>query len=106
MNQKNYFYKLFLISLMIISAPDITKAQILLIRTPDTTGTHKQVTKILLDEMNLPEKILNQRAQQKCKITRSDQKKFDLVVCIKKNGKLEFPVYKKTILKNSYKAFF
>jgi hypothetical protein len=106
MDQKNYSYKLLLFSLMIILTPVITKSQILLIRTPGTTMTHKKVTKILLDEMKLPEKILIQRAQQKCQITRSDQRKFDLVVCIKKNGKLEFPVYKKTILKNSYKAFF
>ena len=86
--------------------PRVSEAQVLVISKNKNNKTHKMVLKILHEDMDLPKSIFKHRYQDDCRIRNEDKQKFDLVICTKKNGKLEFPVYNKAILENSYKSFF
>lgn len=105
MPQKNYFYKQVL-AMVLLSLSYNCSSQVLLISTPDTEDSLGSVKKIIFEQLHMPEKIFSERFQKDCKVNVADQQSYDLVMCIKKNGKLEFPVYKKNILKNSYQKFF
>ncbi len=86
--------------------PQVSEAQVLIISKRKNDETLQTVLKILHMDMDLPRSIFKHRYQDNCRIRKQDKQNFDLVICTKKNGKLEFPVYKKAILKNSYKSFF
>jgi len=104
-HQKSYYYKLYLLAFLSIYSDQMV-GQVLIIPTPESDKYVSIIKKAMIDDLLLPKSIINYRSQKSCIVSNEDRRKFDLVMCIKKNGKLEFPVYKKTILKNSYQTFF
>ena len=105
MKQKNYFFKSLLLSLTMCWSLS-TFSQVLILTKSKNSPLVLKIKEIIYEKMKLPESIFKEREQIGCGLKNSDKIDYDLVICAKKNGKLEFPVYKKTILKNSYKSFF
>tara|TARA_B100000886_G_scaffold338934_1_gene302978 strand:- start:347 stop:661 length:315 start_codon:yes stop_codon:yes gene_type:complete len=100
---KKSSYKYIILITTIIS--EISYSQVLIKYHPESKGTLKLVEKILIETMELPKKLFKIDEDKNCKIT-AVEKAYDLAICVKKNGKIIFPVYKKAILQNSYKEFF
>ena len=76
-------------------------AQVAIVNTQEDEEVFNQVKKIITEKFYIPKNLIEEFNQDKCEASQ----KFDLVICVKKNGKLTFPVYKKSILKNSYRVF-
>ena len=108
---KNYFFEkrerttaIFSIYLLTILFSQNSKAQILLTNTQSRRQTLTQIKRILSKKLMVPSKIIKEGYRKNCRITPGDEK-YDLVICIKKNGELSFPIYNRAILKNSYQSF-
>ena len=108
MNHRNYLFKTICLYFLFLNFLFINKicAQVLIIKTPHSISTIKQVRKILFKDFELPERLFKERVQDHCEVKKKDRSDYDLIICVKKNGKLEFPVYNQAILKNSYQTFF
>ena len=99
------FYRIVL-AVHLITFHNSAFSQVLIVSTKETTDISQKVYKILTEVIQLPAEIIKQRNSDRCQANREDELSYDLIICAKKNGELTFPVYKKTILKNSYKSFF
>lgn len=108
---KNYFFNkseqpIFILSLyfLLVFFSQKSEAQILITNTQNHLRTLNQVKKILLETLLVPSSLVEEGHRKNCQVVTGDEK-YDLVVCIKKNGELKFPIYKQAILKNSYQTF-
>ena len=108
---KNYFFNkseqpIFIFSLyfLLVFFSQKSEAQILITNTQNNLRTLNQVKKILLETLLVPSSLVEKGHRKNCRVEPGDEK-YDLVVCIKKNGELKFPIYKQAILKNSYQTF-
>ena len=81
-------------------------SQLMIIETTENKKLANQVKEILENKLIIPSEIINIKQRKNCELTEDEASQYDLVICPKKNGELEFPVYKKAILKNSYRSFF
>ena len=81
-------------------------AQILIIKNKNNSNISDEVKNILINNLLLPREIIHEISmdRENCEI-KKDFWKYDLVICAKKNGELEFPIFKKDILETSYKNF-
>ena len=108
---KNYSFKIREVSLPIfivyfssIIFSHRTEGQVLLANTQANQKTLNHIKRILSEKLLIPHSIIEESPRRNCKVISGDEK-YDLVVCIKKNGELTFPIYKQAILKNSYQTF-
>ena len=99
---KKFSFRIF--TILFITIIQSANSQVLILSRKLNDPAVKQVNKVLFNKMKLPERIFRHEVRKNCEPVKNDFS-YDLVICIKKNGELIFPVYKKAILKNSYKSF-
>ena len=104
--QKKYFFKIHFSLIFYFLILDVANAQILILKNKQNESIAQDVKKLIIKKFLIPQKIVQEKDSADCKVSDEDRQRYDMIICPKKNGELIFPVYKKTILKNSYKSFF
>ena len=95
---KLHFYKL-LFALMFFNATN-SFAMILVTQSKASSEQFKILKSNIL-KLGVPKSLIHFSYEKSCQVNQ----RYDMVICLKKNGELMFPVYKRYLISKKYKPF-